>query len=375
MAHQAWLSLIDNNLLLRSLPLAAFDTQASTILRSGGQTANNEPVSGISVICSASPASNLSEVMSSERGQVLDGVVRYGDDRVIVLESKLTEGASDYQAVNINLNGQPAKFDRAVHISWRDVLAAFSDIADERLALVGGAERLAIKDFLDFVDRNFSYLGPFNTLRRCEGNGFRIRWRLDLILEEVIGSESPNFPKICKSVTRAPLLFDENSREINLAMWPADTLQQAREFYAREGSIDNVLALLKKENWHISPNFHFGFMASGLCWMTTTKSIEDYLEFWIARIREARAVPRHEWNQYWNMLVREKIVQEVEREDFDREFSNTKREIGTPRPGIACYRPWSLDEAEKLDATNEFVKQVRLTINQMLNALGESLRL
>src|SRR5208337_192283 len=114
MAHQAWLSLIDKTLLLRSLPFAAFDTQTSTILQDGGQTANNEPISGISVICSASSAtSNLSGVVSSKRGQVLDGVVRYGDDRVIVLESKLTEGASEYQAVNINLNGQPVKFERA----------------------------------------------------------------------------------------------------------------------------------------------------------------------------------------------------------------------------------------------------------------------
>jgi|SRR5208337_4749038 len=175
MAHQAWLSLIDKTLLLRSLPFAAFDTQTSTILQDGGQTANNEPISGISVICSASSAtSNLSGVVSSKRGQVLDGVVRYGDDRVIVLESKLTEGASEYQAVNINLNGQPVKFERAVHISWRDVLAAFSDIADERRALVGGAERLIIKDFLR-VRSGASHNGAYATSHDLREQGHPAR--------------------------------------------------------------------------------------------------------------------------------------------------------------------------------------------------------
>jgi hypothetical protein len=53
---------------------------------------------------------------------VLDGVIRYGDDTAIVLESKIKLGPVDSsQAVNINLGGQPVQFDGYVrNISWRE---------------------------------------------------------------------------------------------------------------------------------------------------------------------------------------------------------------------------------------------------------------
>jgi hypothetical protein len=74
---------------------------------------------------------------------VLDGIVRYGDDTVIVLESKLS-GPDHRQASNINLHGQPVAFDGGVrNISWHDILATFTDIASEERGLIAGAERIS----------------------------------------------------------------------------------------------------------------------------------------------------------------------------------------------------------------------------------------
>jgi hypothetical protein len=90
---------------------------------------------------------------------VLDGIVRYGDDTVIVLESKLS-GPDHRQASNINLHGQPVAFDGGVrNISWHDILATFTDIASEERGLIAGAERIILDDFLYFVERNFPSLG------------------------------------------------------------------------------------------------------------------------------------------------------------------------------------------------------------------------
>ena len=174
-AQQAWLSLIDSTLHLHSLPTPDFGTQRSTILRTENQPITHEPIKGISVLCSGDMGTNPpGVVLQSDRGQVLDGVVRYGDERVIVLESKLSGPADDWQAGNINLHGQPVEFrDPIRKISWHDVLATFTDIADEKRALIAGAERIVLTDFLDFVDRNFAYLGPCCASSRGRCNGSR----------------------------------------------------------------------------------------------------------------------------------------------------------------------------------------------------------
>ncbi len=143
-AHQAWLSLIESKLLLHSLAPAAFDTQQSTVLTREDQPATHEPIKGTSVLCLADVATDPpATVLESDRGQVLDGIIRYGDEAVIVLKSKLGGYGGDWQAGNINLLGQPVVFEGPVRkISWRDVLAAFTDIASETRGLVGGAERI-----------------------------------------------------------------------------------------------------------------------------------------------------------------------------------------------------------------------------------------
>src|SRR5262245_7310035 len=137
-AHQAWLSLVDSavfspldpKLALHSLARPTFDTQRMQILRSGHQPKTNEPIKDISVLCGADASTEAQgTVLESERGQVLDGIIRYGDHLVIVLETKIHESPDDRQARNINFHGQPIQFDGPVRkISWRDVLGAFTDL-------------------------------------------------------------------------------------------------------------------------------------------------------------------------------------------------------------------------------------------------------
>jgi hypothetical protein len=179
-AHQAWLSLVDAaacsprdptlpRLALHSLPAPTFDTQRAQILRSEDQPRTNEPIKGISVFCAAGTSNETSSALvESDRGQVLDGIIRFGDEIVIVLETKLHEFVDDRQARNINVYGQPIRLENSVRtIVWADVLASFTDLADEKRGLISGAERQLLNDFLIFVDTNFSQLGPFNTLGRC----------------------------------------------------------------------------------------------------------------------------------------------------------------------------------------------------------------
>lgn len=383
-AHQAWLSLVDATatsrpdarppkLALHSLPRPIFDTQRARILRNEDQPKTNEPIKGISVLCAADALNEVQgAVLESDRGQVLDGIIRYGDHCVIVLESKLHESADDRQARNINLHGQPIQFDGPVQkVSWRDVLASFTDLADEKRSLVSGAEREILNDFLAFIDKNFPQLGPFNTIERCGEEPSRVQRRLHAILSEVLdNADGETLPGIHKSVKLAHLEYESESRLVELRMWPADTLEQARFFYARPRSVERVLSL-ENEGWGVSPNFHFGFMASGCCWTNTTMPVAEYMQYWLERIGNARKIERGDWDQYWRNLVREKIAELEDRECFDGYFTNTTRTSATPRPGVKCTFNWRLEDAERLDVRAQLGNAVQERINQLLEALGE----
>jgi hypothetical protein len=380
-AHQAWLSLIEAaapldqrlpRLVLYSLSRPTFDTQRAQILRSEDQPKTNEPIQGISVLCAADASTGIQgAVLESDRRMVLDGIIRYGDDCVIVLESKLYESADDRQARNINLYDQPIQFDGPIRkISWRDVLASFTDLSDEDRRLVSGAEREILNDFLAFVDKNFPQLGPFNTLGRCAGVASRVQRRLHAILSEFLEIDGTTLPGAHSSVKLARLEYDSKERLVTLGMWPADTLEQARSFYARPEAVERVLKV-QHEGWGVSPNFHFGFMTTGYCWTDTSMPVAEYMQYWLQRIGDVGQIERQDWDQYWRNLVHERIAKMENRESFDRDFTNTKKRSATPRPGIECTFDWRLNEAERLDARGQLTKAVRRRINQLLEALGE----
>jgi hypothetical protein len=185
-------------------------------------------------------------------------------------------------------------------------LASFTDLADQERRLVSGAEREVLNDFLAFVDTNFPELGPFNTLERCAGEPSRVRRRLNVILNEVLGTDDTTLPGTHTSVKLARLEYESEKRLVELRLWPADTLEQARSFYARPEAVERVLKLQNK-GWSVSPNFHFGFMASGYCWTKTIMPVAEYMQYWLKRIDDTGKIERSDWDRYWHNLENEKI--------------------------------------------------------------------
>jgi hypothetical protein len=378
-AHQAWLSLVDPKLALHSLPAPSYDTQRGTILDGDGHSPTDEPIKGISVLCSADITNEVpSAVLESDRGQILDGIIRYGDEIVIVLESKLDGSTDERQAAHINLHGQSVTFHGRIRkISWRDVLGTFTDLADEKRGLISGAEQIILSDFLNFVNVNFAQLGPFNTLRRCETVPSRINRRLRTILSEVLGNDDGALQSTHTGIKTAYLQYKDAdqkdaNRQVELTMYPADTLAQARALYARPNIVERLYAL-EHEGWHIWPNFHFGFMAKRFCWTTGRISIEQYMLYWQKIIASTQQIARHEWDTFWNKLVQAAIANPADRQQFDVDFTNTDRKSASPRPGLAFEFVWSLEEAERLDARpGQLVKSVRERINQLLEAMSEA---
>jgi hypothetical protein len=370
-AHQAWLSLVAPNHKLYKLPQERrYDTQRRRIFDSTPD--GDEPIEGISVLQAADAQAVEGPIQITDRGQVLDGIVQYGDKLVIVIETKLDGSVDTRQAQELNVHGARVRFDRPVHVSWRDLLESWSDLVAREI--VAGAERAVLVDFLDFVDRNFPHLGPFTTLRRCEGHPFRVTRRLHAVLGQIADgppADPLDLPGRA-TVKHTYLDYVESSKHIRLTLYPADTLTQARAFYARPGAPDALLAL-RERGWGVEANFHFGYMPRGYSWTTADAKLEQYVAYWCERIKTTVAVPRERWEEFWAELVHRQFARTDEKRQFDQEFTNTIRQSAAPRPGLMCSYLWPLSEAERLDDPdrNQLVDAVAKQLNVVLHALGE----
>jgi hypothetical protein len=373
MAHQAWLGLISRNELhLQNLPKAEFATQRGRVL-SDTDVSDGEAVQGISVWLAPDAAPVNTPIESSDRQQVLDGVVTYGNELVVVIENKISWGRVTDQPHRINLHGSAVKFDKSpISVRWQDLLDAFSDLVD-RDDLVPLAERLLISDFFDLVEDYFPSIGPYSTLVRCGNQRFRLERRLDAIQGEVAGT---NDGKALgwRNIAGTPKIFmawlglSDDQTAICLQMYPADTLGQARAFYVDPASVHSVLAL-RAEGWTVAPSFHWGFTAAGYAWSNTPLSVDRYCEYWLKGIGTTREVNRLEWEAYWAKLESDHIVEAAAKEAFDAAFTRSQRQKASPRPGLRCEYQWPLANARNLDDHGKFVDAVRARLNQMLHAL------
>ncbi len=109
-AHQVWLSIAAPDRKLYELPRPwSFDTQLSRA--PGSAPAVAEPIEAISVLQAADVEGvDGLQVQDTGRRQVLDGIVRYGDELLIVIEAKLDGPVATRQAQDINVHGADVRF-------------------------------------------------------------------------------------------------------------------------------------------------------------------------------------------------------------------------------------------------------------------------
>jgi hypothetical protein len=368
MAHQAWLGLVGPEWRLHALPKAEFVTQRGRVtgVRSG------EAIPGISVLLAPDAAPVIAPIANSDRQQVLDGIVTYGSDLVVVIENKIGLGMGERQVTQINLHGSPVKFEETPRsVSWQHLLGEFSDLIERDL--VSGTERLLISDFFELVEEYFPLIGPYSTLARCGDKRFRVERRLDTILGQVAGTVDSKDTggrdlSGTDKIAMAWLRFADDNSAVCLRMYPGDTLTQSRKFYEDRLAVDAVLAL-RSDGWRVAPNFHWGFMATGYAWAKTPLPVERYCAYWVNEIGATRELNRPEWETYWVKLEAAHIVEAAGKVAFDAAFTRSQRQKMHPRPGLFCEYRWSLSDAERLDTHAKFVEKIRERLNQMLIAL------
>ncbi|MCW2922401.1 MAG: hypothetical protein JWL76_2275 [Thermoleophilia bacterium] len=220
--------------------------------------------------------------------------------------------------------------------------------------------------------------GAPHTLRACHGREGAILRRLDVVIGRIAGDE-PNVTTVTlgrrkfpgKAMRRIHLTHERD--RVQLRMWPADILDQARHFYRDPAAVQRVLAL-RVHGWEMRPNFHWGNFQTGYVhtWpMPGTRSLEGYADYWMERFRDEHVgqLEPDRFHAELDRLVADGIVDENHRSAFRLEFEDF--EHANPCPGIGAWVSWEFGDAVALDDDGAFVEAVRVRVNEMLVALGE----
>jgi len=239
------------------------------------------------------------KVQESQRDARYDGVLCFDPDWIVVIENKPLNMNVWADQVNPSLppDGHEIVIDpQLVVLRWGDVVNRLTALLD--VSWFGSTDRQLVTDFLDFLDEEFEYLNPYDDFGRCKKSLVLLRKRCEKILETIAPGQvkwqggwvthyfelKGTRPRSEAPAKRCALYPKQNGEDIRieLAMWPGDTMSQARTFYQYLAGNDAAPMLRLRENgWTVKSNFHFGFIQKGFGHgVKTTLSIEDYLKRW-----------------------------------------------------------------------------------------------
>lgn len=155
--------------------------------------------------------------------------------------------------------------------------------------------------------------------------------------------------------------------QLELHLYPGDTLEQAQALYREPRRMEGLLGL-RDGGWKLRPNFHFGFMATGLTWTESRIDTDAYAKYWLGRIETLGIFRRVDWDRELDTLIADGIFDPADRAQFDCDFTHTKRGAATPRPGLCLSRAWKRGDT----LAGGFVAELSGVLSQALSVLGES---
>lgn len=387
LAHEAFLALAKCKS-LSALPRPRFDMQTGKLVPLGTEVEEQEVSELVSVFLG--PHEDLTDTttpdLASERRARYDGIIQYGSDLLVVIESKLYDTADNQQALKINTGGlsHANMKARLAPVRWQELLDRWWNLTE--LGVLGPAEAEVLSDFFDNAEENFGDLLPYTDLERCGENRARRLRRVKTILEkatgfsaevrDVSGHAGVKFPAKVVAFDRMSLYVEGDS--LVLSVWPAELAPQYKHVYSDSKRADALIALTEDPAWRVAANLHLAYWRSSAPqrWYPE-RHLEgpEYIRQWVKDFNDHRAGrrPREDINSadFRTWLVERQYATEGEMEDLDEWAERLPMEKFDIRPSIQVTHSWHLADALVKDRTDQLVAEVHESINQVLAALDE----
>ena len=133
-------------------------------------------------------------------------------------------------------------------------------------------------------------------------------------------------------------IWVESGWKLKVYLWPADTVGQARRFYA---SVDRT-AFLSLKDWQVEANLHFSIKGTHLVWAKTTLETRKYFDHFSDESSYRGNVDRATLSFWAGQWERDGVISTNNRE----EITNLRQRLINVIPGFEVSREWDLDEWE-----------------------------
>jgi hypothetical protein len=376
------------------LPEPELDMQVRDLLTS---PALSEATNGlmleqlVSVFLSPDVGLDLSAAEIEERvgEQRLDGVLRFGDELVVVIESKIVGEAASDQARLLRLRGVEIQQSKVIGLGWHDLLEDWWALLER--GLLAPAERVLIEDLIAFTEEHFAHLLPLTTLGRAGEHDLRRERRLMAVLREATGIDDVGpdrrpwigavvmLDAAIRAKSTQRICLQQQADSLALATWPAELKPQAEALY-RTGTAQRLMDFVAEhpETWQARPNVQLAFRNAPVAqrlYLHCSLDVTEYIHRWSAS--DFTWVRAHHHDQIretlWPWLRGNQYAGPEDDEQLDAFLKRLGRREAHLRPGIELRRLWPWAHAVDLDERGALASDVRTAVTEMLTALDEPL--
>jgi hypothetical protein len=337
----------------------------------------------LSVLITDEEFAPTTDVANCDRGCRYDGVVSFSTDITFIIENKPKSYNVWEQQLSPNL-GESHDVEIipvASILEWKEIVKLLNAL--KRLSSVSGAEKIIIDDFLDFVDRNFSYLNPYDNFALCKNDQSLLNRRIKNILEALVTNKEivrhhgswancieTNLDEL--RLIGLVLNYPEENKEwkLELSFHYGDTMNQAREVYKRNIDYKKISDMTAK-GWVYMPNFHISHIQTHLQWFSTpVDSKEAYYRAW--QQKYAKRMKQYDKKGLLSFLeeLREEkliILEDDDRSGLKDEVEETNRNNFNVCPGFSLIYSYSASRATELDVKKELLPEIK---SRMLEGLS-----
>ena len=332
---------------------------------------------------------STAEIEERAREQRLDGVLRFGDELAVVIESKIVGSARSDQATRLRLRGVETEHSKVIALGWHELLEDWWALLER--GLLAPAERVLIEDLIALTEEHFAGLLPFTTLGRAGEHDLRRQRRLMALLREATGLddvEAERRPQVGAAVmmdaairtkTVQRISVQQHADTLALFTWPAELKPQAEALY-RTGRAQRLLDFVAEhpEAWQARPNVHLAFRNASPAqrlYLHCPLEITEYIHRWsgndFAQIRAHHQ--DHIRENLWPWLRDRQYAGPEDDEQLDAFLKRLGRRDAHLRPGIEVRHLWPWAHAVDLDERGALASEVRTAVAELLTALGEPL--
>ncbi|MBS1495093.1 MAG: hypothetical protein JST55_16425 [Bacteroidetes bacterium] len=327
--------------------------------------------------------SNENIVADPERSARYDGIIKFGKVLTMIIEVKPQSENVWFKQLNPsrkNLSEETKVQEIPVILQWKEIIKQLNAILE--LPTLNSQERFLIDDFLEFVDDFFPTLNPYDKFELCKSNKVLLLRRIENILKEIVKQDTVidyhrgwgNIIKVgeqFKDFNQIGLILQQNDSDkswhIELSIYFADTVSQARKFYDK----DFNLTSFKERGWEILPNFHVSFRSQNLVYFNS-KDIQTYLDYWRNNQQNIRQYKIIEIRSFLEELTNKQIIvfEEKNKDELTKKFFNTKMPTLNFCPGIGFKFQIKSDIAITMDNNNKLSSLIKEKIFEALAIMG-----